>query len=441
MKVSIFGAGYVGLVTGACLADVGNEVVCVDVDEQRVAKLQAGVVPIFEPGLEALIVQNQSAGRLRFTSDVAEAVAHGLFLFIAVGTPPNEDGSADLRHVLQVAAMIGEYIDDYRIVVNKSTVPVGTADKVRAELQRVLDARACRIDFDVASNPEFLKEGAAISDFRKPDRIIIGSDKAEVVSQFRNLYAPFNRSREKIIAMDARSAELTKYASNAMLATKISFMNELANIAERTGADIEHVRLGMGADHRIGYEFIYPGCGYGGSCFPKDVRALSRTAAEVGYETRIIDAVESTNEKQKLSMFRKINAYFNGHLHGLTIAIWGLAFKPNTDDIREAPSCVLIDALCEAGTKIQAYDPQAMKNIGARYSGEDNLRLHEDAISAVVGANALVVLTEWNEFRAFNVDSLKGVLASNVIFDGRNIYDPGKMKALGFDYFGIGRSA
>ncbi|HVY66823.1 MAG TPA: UDP-glucose/GDP-mannose dehydrogenase family protein [Gammaproteobacteria bacterium] len=440
MRVTIFGSGYVGLVTGACLADAGNHVLCVDIDEAKIERLKRGDLPIYEPGLEAMVKRWLAAGRLQFTTDVAAGVAHGLFQFISVGTPPDEDGSADLRHVLAVARSIGEHIADYRIIVDKSTVPVGTADKVRAEVQAALDKRGVRVEFDVASNPEFLKEGAAIEDFMKPDRIVIGTDNPRTAELLRALYDPFNRSHDRVIVMDIRSAELTKYAANAMLATKISFMNELANVAERLGADIEHVRIGIGSDPRIGYHFIYPGCGYGGSCFPKDVQALAASADAVGYHSELLAAVENVNDRQKQVLFGKLSEHFSGNLAGKTIAVWGLSFKPNTDDMREAPSRELIEALWKAGATVRAYDPVAMHEARRLYGERRDFVLCSRAEEAVQGADALVIVTEWREFRSPDFDQIRQALKRPVIFDGRNIYDPKLLQRFGFEYYGIGRS-
>jgi UDPglucose 6-dehydrogenase len=439
MKVSVFGSGYVGLVTGACLAEVGNDVVCIDVDAAKIKRLNQGEVPIYEPGLDAIIKRNMVAKRLRFTTDADLAVEHGLFQFIAVGTPPDEDGSADLRYVLAVANSIGEKMQDYRIAVDKSTVPVGTADRVREAIQQALQRRGKQIEFDVVSNPEFLKEGAAIEDFMKPDRIIIGTDNPRTTELLRALYAPFNRNHDRLVAMDIRSAELTKYAANAMLATKISFMNELANLAEVLGADIEKVRLGIGSDPRIGYHFIYPGCGYGGSCFPKDVKALERTSRDVGYRAQLLQAVEAVNDRQKRRLFDKISSYFNGTLKGRTFALWGLAFKPNTDDMREAPSRALMEDLWQAGAAVRAFDPVAMQETGRLYGERDDLALCDSPQMALQDADGLVILTEWNVFRSPNFDDIKSALKQPAIFDGRNLYDPHDMKLMGFDYFGIGR--
>ncbi|HUX74476.1 MAG TPA: UDP-glucose/GDP-mannose dehydrogenase family protein [Steroidobacteraceae bacterium] len=438
MKVTIYGAGYVGLVTGACLADAGNHVVCVDVDRRRIEMLHRGEVPIHEPGLDALLERNVEARRLRFTLDAAEGVAHGLFQLIAVGTPPEEDGSADLRHVLAVARTIGDLTQDYKVVVTKSTVPVGTADKVRQAVAASLGKRGVDVDFDTVSNPEFLKEGAAIADFMKPDRVVVGAESARAAQLMRSLYEPFTRNRDRMIVMDIRSAELTKYAANAMLATKISFMNELANVAERVGADIEQVRIGIGSDPRIGYAFIYPGAGYGGSCFPKDVRALARSAGEAGYDAKILAAVEAVNARQKRRLFEKIQAHF-GELRGKTIALWGLAFKPHTDDMREASSRVLIEALWEAGARVRAYDPVAMPEALRLYGERADFALCKTSPAALAGADALAIVTEWQEFRSPDFDAMKASLSAPVIFDGRNLYDPAQMARLGFSYHAIGR--
>ena len=439
MDVTIFGSGYVGLVTGACLAEVGNNVLCIDVDPQKIEVLNSGGVPIYEPGLEKLVEKNREAGRLRFSTDAAAGVRHGLFQFIAVGTPPDEDGSADLQYVIAVARTVAENMDSYRILVDKSTVPVGTADKVAASVREVLAQRGVRHEFDVVSNPEFLKEGAAIEDFMRPDRIIVGTDNPRTGELLRALYAPFNRSHDRLMLMDVRSAELTKYAANAMLATKISFMNELSNIAEAVGADIEKVRVGIGSDPRIGYQFIYPGCGYGGSCFPKDVRALERTARGLGYDAQLLSAVEAVNFRQKDLLFKKIDAYFGGDLKGRTIALWGLAFKPNTDDMREASSRVLMEALWAAGARVQAFDPVAMDETRRIYGERDDLTLTTDAMSALDGADALAILTEWTQFRSPSFETLKRKLKSPVIFDGRNILDGRLATLAGLTYVSIGR--
>jgi UDPglucose 6-dehydrogenase len=440
MRVTIFGSGYVGLVTGACLADAGNHVVCVDVDAGKIERLKKGDVPIHEPGLESLIVRNQEAGRLEFTTDAQKGVAHGLFQIIAVGTPPGEDGSADLKYVLAVARTIGTHLDRYAIVMTKSTVPVGTSDKVRAEVSRAFAARDAQVDFDVVSNPEFLKEGAAISDFMKPDRVVVGTDNPRTMELLRALYEPFTRNHDRFIVMDIRSSELTKYAANAMLATKISFMNELASIAERVGADIEAVRVGIGSDPRIGYSFIYPGTGYGGSCFPKDVRALVRSAREVKYQAKILESVEEVNDRQKGVLVEKMRKHFNDNLQGLTVAVWGLAFKPNTDDMREAPARVVLESLWAAGATVRAFDPVAMKEAKHIYGDRADLVLAKSAYDAAQGADALLIVTEWQEFRSPDFDALRGALKNAVIFDGRNLYNPDLLTRFGFTYYPIGRA-
>jgi UDPglucose 6-dehydrogenase len=440
MRLTIFGSGYVGLVTGACFAEVGNNVLCVDVDQRKVEMLKRGESPIYEPGLDDLLKRNLAAGRLNFTTDAAEGVKHGLFQFIAVGTPPDEDGSADLKYVLSVAESIGRNLNEYRVVVTKSTVPVGTADKVRAKIDSTLKGRAAHIEFDVVSNPEFLKEGAALADFMKPDRIVVGTDNPRTAELLKALYDPFTRSRERMIVMDVRSSELTKYAANAMLATKISFMNELANLAERMGADIEKVRLGIGSDPRIGYHFIYPGCGYGGSCFPKDVQALARSASDHSFEAELLQAVEAVNNRQKSVLLDKLKQHFGGDLAGKTIALWGLAFKPNTDDMREAPSRTLIEGLWAEGAKVRAYDPVANEE-AQRIYGEraDHLTLVDSSMDALRGADALAIVTEWQEFRSPDFEAIKAELAHPVIFDGRNLYDPSFVKRFGLKYYAIGR--
>ena len=439
MKVTVFGSGYVGLVTGACFADAGNQVVCVDIDAAKVARLQKGEIPIHEPGLEQLVHRSLEKGRLKFTTDAVAGVRHGLFQFIAVGTPPEEDGSADLSHVLAVAETIGRHMTEFRIIVDKSTVPVGTADKVRERIERTLGERSVNLEFDVVSNPEFLKEGAAVTDFMKPDRIVVGTDDPRTAELLRSLYEPFTRNRDRMIVMDVRSAELTKYAANAMLATKISFMNEMANVAERVGADIEKVRLGIGSDPRIGYSFIYPGAGYGGSCFPKDVKALIYSAREHGLDARLLASVEAVNERQKSVLFEKINSYFHGKLSGRTLALWGLAFKPNTDDMREAPSRTLMDALWSAGATVRAYDPVAMPEARRAYGERADLVLAESAEQALAGADALAIVTEWQEFRSPDFDVIRDALRSPAIFDGRNLYDPALVRSFGLRYFAIGR--
>jgi len=439
MHITIFGTGYVGLVTGACLAEVGNDVVCIDVDADKIARLEAGEIPIFEPGLEEVVAENRATGRLRFTTDAVAAIAHAQMLFIAVGTPPDEDGSADLSHVLAVARTVGQNIRDYSIVVNKSTVPVGTAAMVQQAIAAELAERRVDIGFDVVSNPEFLKEGDAVKDCMRPDRIVIGSGSARAIEQLKTLYAPFNRNHERLVLMDVRSAELTKYAANAMLATKISFMNEMANIAERVGADIELVRHGIGSDPRIGYSFIYPGAGYGGSCFPKDVRALEYTARQHGYEARLLTAVETVNDEQKGKLFDLIHGHFGGELRGKTIAVWGLAFKPNTDDMREASSRRLLQQLWDAGASVRAYDPEARAEAQRIYGTRADLVLCDDAQTALQGADALTVVTEWKAFWSADLSRIRGALSTPVIFDGRNIYEPAAVEAAGIAYYGIGR--
>jgi UDPglucose 6-dehydrogenase len=439
MNITIFGTGYVGLVTGTCLADVGHDVLCVDVDAAKIEGLKQGRMPIFEPGLEELVISNHASGRLNFTTDAAAAVAFGDVQFIAVGTPPDEDGSADLKYVLAVARTIGAHLTTHKIVVNKSTVPVGTADKVHAAIAEQLKQRALNVSYDVVSNPEFLKEGAAIDDCMKPDRIVIGSDSAQAIATMKALYAPLNRNHERVVVMDIRSAELTKYAANAMLATKISFMNEIANIAERVGADVESVRLGIGSDPRIGYHFIYPGIGYGGSCFPKDVQALERTAQQHGYDARILGAVEAVNRDQKSALVRKMLAHYQGTLSGKTFALWGLAFKPNTDDMREAPSRVIIDALLDAGATVRAFDPEAQHEAERVFAGRAGITLTERAMDAVQGADALLIVTEWKAFWTPDFAKLKAALRDQVIFDGRNIFKPDQVRAAGLTYYGIGR--
>ena len=439
MKITIFGSGYVGLVTGTCLADVGHDVVCMDVDAAKIEGLKQGEIPIYEPGLEGMLLRNVEAGRLSFTTDAREAVEHGVLQFIAVGTPPDEDGSADLKYVLAVAGTIGEHMNDYKVIIDKSTVPVGTADRVKARVNDVLKDRGASVDFDVCSNPEFLKEGAALDDFTRGARIVVGTDSEAVRERMRECYAPYNRNHEKLMFMDVRAAELTKYAANAMLATKISFMNEISNLAERLGADIEEVRRGIGSDPRIGYHFIYPGCGYGGSCFPKDVQALARTASQIGYEAELLTAVESVNKRQKVTLFDKLSRAFDGDLKGKTIAVWGLAFKPNTDDMRDAPSRTLMEALWAAGATVQAYDPEAMKECRRIYGERDELVLVADRQQAVKGADALVICTEWKEFRTLDGEWLKSQLGFPVVVDGRNLFEPAAMKAAGLMYYAVGR--
>lgn len=439
MRVSIFGTGYVGLVTGACLAHSGHNVTCVDIDEIKVQRLLKGEIPIYEPGLETIVKNCVAQERLHFTTDAKEAIEFAEIIFIAVGTPPDEDGAADLRYVLQVAASVGEHITDYRLVINKSTVPVGSADKVKAKIAEVLAARGEDIAYDVASNPEFLKEGAAVNDFLKPDRIVVGCESPRVEKLMRELYAPFNRNHDKLMFMDVRSAELTKYAANAMLATKISFMNEMSRIAEKLGADIELVRKGIGSDPRIGYQFIYPGCGYGGSCFPKDVKALIRTANGIEEPAPLLTAVEDVNESQKHILLTKLKQHFGDDLKGKTIALWGLAFKPNTDDMREAPSRVLIEGLWELGAKVRAYDPEAMHETQRIYGERADLELVDGAYATLEGADALVVCTEWQAFRSPDWKQVGEKLSAKVVFDGRNLYDKSWLNERGFDYYSIGR--
>ena len=441
MRVCIFGTGYVGLVTGTCLAEVGHDVVCVDIDAAKVEGLNNGVIPIYEPGLTPMVKANHAAGRLRFTTDAAQAIAHGGIVFIAVGTPPDEDGSADLKYVLSVARTIGEHLHKPAVVVDKSTVPVGTADKVRATIADALAARGADIAFDVVSNPEFLKEGAAVEDCMRPDRIVLGSDNPAAIEKLKRLYAPFNRNHDRIVAMDVRSAELTKYAANAMLATKISFMNEIANIAEQVGADVEMVRKGIGSDPRIGWHFIYPGAGYGGSCFPKDVQALAKTAQQYGVQPRLLDAVEAVNDAQKGHLFDLMVRHYGGvaALRGKTVALWGLAFKPNTDDMREASSRRLLQQLWEAGATVRAYDPEAMHETQRIFGERDDLLLCDSAHAALQGADALVVVTEWKQFRSPDFARLKASLLDGVVFDGRNLYEPDEVEAAGLAYYGIGR--
>jgi len=440
VKVTVVGTGYVGLVSGTCLAEVGNDVLCLDVDPEKIRLLNEGGIPIFEPGLLDMVRRNVAAGRLRFTTDVAEAAAHGLVQFIAVGTPPDEDGSADLQYVLAAARNIGRHMDDYKVVVDKSTVPVGTGDKVRAAIADELQARGVNIPYSVVSNPEFLKEGAAVEDFMRPDRVVVGADDPRAIELMRALYAPFQRNHERLIVMDVRSAELTKYAANAMLATRISFMNELANLAEKIGADIEQVRLGIGSDPRIGYHFLYPGCGYGGSCFPKDVQALQRTARlDAGLDLKVLNAVEEANDAQKRVLATKVKARFGTALAGRKFALWGLAFKPNTDDMREAPSRYLLADLFAAGATVVAYDPVAMHEAGRVFQGESRLEFADSPLAALDGADALIIATEWKEFRSPDFEVIKGKLKQPVIFDGRNLYDPKLVRQHGIDYQAIGR--
>ena len=439
MRLTLFGSGYVGLVTAACFADRGNHVVCVDTDKAKARALRRGKVPFYEPGLSSLVQRNSKGGRLRFTTDPVEGVAHGQLIFIAVGTPQGEDGSADLRQVLEVARTIGRHLDGYRVVVDKSTVPVGTADRVRAEIRAELKRRKVRHEFDVVSNPEFLKEGAAVDDFMRPDRIVIGADSERPVQLLRELYAPFNRNHDKLLVMKTRSAELTKYAANTMLATRISLMNEIANIAEQVGADVEQVRIGIGSDSRIGFQFIYAGCGYGGSCFPKDVKALAHTAEAAGYRPELVRSVDELNDRQKQRFYDKVRAYFGGGMAGRTIALWGLAFKPNTDDMREAPSRVVIDGLIEDGARVRAYDPEAGAAARKLFRGNRAVTICDSGEDAARGADALVIVTEWNEFRSPDFPELKRLLKRPAIFDGRNLYDPELLASYGFEYFPVGR--
>ena len=441
MKVTVFGTGYVGLVQGAVLADVGHDVVCVDIDEAKVAALQAGQVPIHEPGLQPMVQANQAAGRLRFTTDAAQGVAHGALIFLAVGTPPDEDGSADLQHVLAVARTIATHMAQPKIIVNKSTVPVGTADKVADTVRAVLAQRGADIAFEVVSNPEFLKEGAAVADCKRPDRIIIGTSSPEAERQLRELYAPFNRNHDRIVLMDVKSAELTKYAANAMLATKISFINEIANLAERLGADIEAVRRGIGSDPRIGYHFIYPGVGYGGSCFPKDVKALIHTAQSIGFAPEVLLAVERRNDAQRQVLADRIIAHYGGSLQGKTIAVWGLAFKPETDDMREAPSRPLLHALWAAGAQVRAHDPVAMDEARRIFGERPDLTLCASPAEALQGADVLAIVTEWKIFRVPDFEQMAQLLKDRMVFDGRNLYDPATVARHGLGYVSIGRPA
>ena len=439
MKISIIGTGYVGLVSGACLADVGNDVLCLDLDASKIRILEDGGIPIHEPGLLEIVRSNVAAGRLRFTTDIAHAVAHGTMQFIAVGTPPDEDGSADLQYVLAAARNIGRHMTDYKVIATKSTVPVGTGEKIKQAVAEVLAERGVTVPHAVVSNPEFLKEGAAVEDFMRPDRIVVGAEDEQAIHLMRALYAPFQRSRERVIVMDIRSAELTKYAANAMLATRISFMNEMANLADSLGADIEMVRQGIGSDPRIGHQFLYPGCGYGGSCFPKDVRALQRTArVDAGIELKVLNAVEDANDVQKHVLTAKLKARFPS-LQGKRFALWGLAFKPNTDDMREAPSRYLISDLFEAGASITAYDPVAMEEAKRIYGEEPRLSYVAKPLDALDGADGLIIVTEWKEFRSVDFETVKGRLKTPVIFDGRNLYNPALVREAGFEYFAIGR--
>ncbi len=441
MKVTMIGTGYVGLVTGTCFAEVGNDVLCLDVDARKIAILNDGGVPIHEPGLEPMVRRNIASGRLRFTTDAEASVAHGALQFIAVGTPPDEDGSADMRHVIEAARNIGRRMQGPKIVVDKSTVPIGTADRVQATIAAELAARGASIPFSVASNPEFLKEGAAVEDFMRPDRVVVGAADPDAVTALRNLYAPFMRNHDRFLVMDPRSAELTKYAANAMLATRISFMNELANLAETLGADIEMVRKGIGSDPRIGYRFLYPGVGYGGSCFPKDVKALQHTAEQHGRPLALLAAVEAVNDAQKAVLVHKIVARLGEDLRGRTFALWGLAFKPDTDDMREAPSRVIVEALLARGARVVAYDPVAMDEARRIFSNTPGIAFAASPLAACADADALVVVTEWQEFRSPDFDELRRLLGARLVFDGRNLYSPAEVRAAGLEYFGIGRQA
>ncbi|MGJ8682622.1 UDP-glucose dehydrogenase family protein [Paraglaciecola sp.] len=439
MKITVFGIGYVGLVQAAVMAEVGHDVVCVDVDQGKVDRLKEGHIPIYEPGLTPLVKSNYEAGRVNFTTDAAMGIEHGEVIFIAVGTPPDEDGSADLKYVLAVAETIATHMQSHKIIINKSTVPVGTADKVSARVSETLVSSNKTFTYDVVSNPEFLKEGAAVNDCMRPDRIVIGTDSETAEKKLRQLYSPFNRNHDKIIVMDIRSAELTKYAANCMLATKISFMNEMSNLAEVFGADIENVRRGIGSDPRIGYQFIYPGCGYGGSCFPKDVQALARSASQAGYTAQILESVEAVNYKQKEKLFSYISRHFSGDLAGKTVALWGLSFKPNTDDMRESSSRVLMEALWAAGAKVKAYDPEAMEETQRIYGTRDELSLMGTKEAALEGADFLVICTEWQAFRAPDFDLIKEKLTYPLLFDGRNLFEPKLMMEYGLHYYAIGR--
>lgn len=441
MKITVIGSGYVGLVSGACLAELGNDVLCLDVDPRKIEILNNGGVPIYEPGLEDVIKRNVVAGRLRFTTDVAASVAHGLVQMIAVGTPSGEDGSADLQYVIAAARAIGRAMTEYKVIVDKSTVPVGTADKVKFAVQEELNKRGMQTDFSVVSNPEFLKEGAAIDDFNRPDRIVIGAEDEQGINVMREMYAPFQRNHDRLMVMDIKSAELTKYAANAMLATRISFMNELANLAEKVGADIEHVRKGIGSDQRIGYHFLYAGCGYGGSCFPKDVRALQRTGEEYGLPLKVLEAVESVNDTQKLVLLNKISKRFGDNLKGKHFALWGLAFKPGTDDMREATSRVVMEGLWAKGATVTAYDPVAMKETQHIYGDRADLSYAENAKDALQDADALIIVTEWKAFKSPDFSVIKARLKTPVIFDGRNLFEPAGVAAHGIEYHGIGRES
>ncbi|MEZ7890475.1 MAG: UDP-glucose/GDP-mannose dehydrogenase family protein [Candidatus Wallbacteria bacterium] len=439
MKISVIGTGYVGLVTGTCFADMGNDVICVDIDEKKIENLKNGIIPIYEPGLEEMVKRNHKEERLNFTTDLKDAVEKSLFCFIAVGTPPGEDGSADLKHVLSVASGIGKYMNGYKIIVDKSTVPVGTAEKVKEAVKRELNSRGVNLEFDIVSNPEFLKEGAAIEDFMKPDRVVVGTDNVRTAELMKELYAPFMRNNFRVITMDIKSAEITKYAANCMLATRISFMNEIANICDICGADVDMVRQGIGSDTRIGHKFLFPGVGYGGSCFPKDIKALIKTSEELKYDSKVLKAVEDVNEAQKKIMANKILKHFNGDVKGKTFAVWGLSFKPKTDDMREAPSLVIIDNLIKNGAKIQAFDPEAMKEAKKILPESETVKYFDNSYKALSGADAVVLVTEWGAFREPDFDKMKGLMKGNVIFDGRNQYNPKIVREKGFIYYSIGR--
>lgn len=439
MKLAVIGSGYVGLTSGACFADMGNNVICVDNDSRKIDMLNRGEIPIFEPGLESMVKRNVAEGRISFSTDIKKAVEESLILFIAVGTPPEEDGSADLSHVLAAACEIAEHMNDYKIIVDKSTVPVGTADRVKARIREVLEQRGSKLDFDVVSNPEFLKEGAAIEDFMRPDRVVIGTDSEQAAHAMRTLYAPFNRTHDRVIVMSIRSAEMTKYAANALLATKISFINEISRLCEAYGADVEEVRNGIGSDSRIGYKFIYPGVGYGGSCFPKDIKALIHMSSAVAYDSRILKAVEAVNQDQKHLLVQKLISHFGQNLQGKTFAVWGLAFKPQTDDMREAPATVIIRALIAAGAKVRAFDPVAMNEAKRILGNLEGFILCSDEYEALKGADAMLLITEWRQFRYPDFKRIKAELKEAVIFDGRNQYEPKALREMGFTYYGIGR--
>ncbi len=439
MNLAVIGSGYVGLTSGTCFAEMGNNVICIDKDLDKIKMLQEGKVPIFEPGLEEMMLRNVEEGRLSFSSDLPQAIKESQVLFIAVGTPPEEDGSADLSHVLTVARQIAEHLDEYRIIVDKSTVPVGTADRVKAEIQKILDARGVSVPFDVVSNPEFLKEGAAIADFMKPDRVVIGTDSEKAAKIMHTLYSPFTRTNDRVIMMGIRSAEMTKYAANSFLATKISFINEISRLCDAYGADVEEVRTGIGSDSRIGYKFIYPGVGYGGSCFPKDVKALIHMSTQVGFDSRILKAVEAVNADQKRLLIDKVIAHFGADLTGLSFAVWGLSFKPQTDDMREAPSIVIINALLDAGAKIKAFDPIAMEQARKIFGDRPGLTLCASEYDALNECDAMLLITEWRQFRYPDFERIKKLMKQPVIFDGRNQYDPPGVRKLGFTYYGIGR--